>query len=390
MNIIENDKKYIANTYSRFPTVADCGKGSIIWDTAGKEYIDLASGIAVNSFGICDEEWIAAVEKQLHKLQHISNLYYTEPQVTLAKMLCEKTGMEKVFFSNSGAEANECAIKCARKYSNDKYGSGRYKILSLINSFHGRSLATLSATGQENLHKDFSPLVDGFKYIPADDFKALEKSCDDTVCALILELVQGEGGVNALDKSYVAQASKLCADKDILLIIDEVQSGNGRSGTLYAYMQYDIEPDIVTTAKGLSGGLPLGACMMGKKTKNTLSPGSHGSTFGGNPICAAGAISILSRIDEKLLKSVKEKSVYISSQLKDAEGVCSLSGLGLMIGVETKRDAKQIAAECLKQGLIILTAKSKLRLLPPLNIEMPVLEKALRILKGVIGNEALT
>ena len=227
------------------------------------------------------------------------------------------------------------------------------------NSFHGRSLATLSATGQEDLHKDFSPLVDGFKYIPADDFKALEKSCDDTVCALILELVQGEGGVNALDKSYVAQASKLCADKDILLIIDEVQSGNGRSGTLYAYMQYDIEPDIVTTAKGLSGGLPLGACMMGKKTKNTLSPGSHGSTFGGNPICAAGAISILSRIDEKLLKSVKEKSVYISSQLKDAEGVCSLSGLGLMIGVETKRDAKQIAAECLKQGLIILTAKSK-------------------------------
>lgn len=385
MNIIENDKKYIASTYSRAPLVADHGKAALIWDKDGKEYIDLGSGIAVNIFGVADDEWENAIKDQLSKLQHISNLYYSEPQVKLAEMLCERTGLKKVFFANSGAEANECSIKCARKYSNDKYGEKRYNMVSLVNSFHGRTMATLSATGQDSMHKDFAPFLDGFIYVPANDFDAMSKACDDSVCAVMLELVQGEGGVNPLDKEYVTQVAKLCAEKDILLLVDEVQTGNGRTGTLYAYMQYGIMPDIVTTAKGLGAGLPIGACLMGEKVADTLSPGSHGSTFGGNPICAAGALNILSRIDEKLLDEVKEKSVYIMSQLNGAKGVCSVSGLGLMIGIETEKDAKQLAAECLEQGVIVLTAKNKLRLLPPLNIKMQELEKAITILKGVIA-----
>lgn len=385
MEVIANDKEYIAATYARSLLVADHGKGAVVWDADGKEYIDLGSGIAVNIFGVADEEWTKAVEAQLGKLQHISNLYYSEPQVTLAKMLCERTGMKKVFFANSGAEANECSIKCARKYSNDKYGGKRYNMVTLGNSFHGRTMATLTATGQDAMHKDFAPFLEGFRYVPANDYDAIQKACDDTVCAVMLELVQGEGGVNPLSKAYVAQVAELCAEKDILLIIDEVQTGNGRTGTLYAYMQYGITPDIVTTAKGLGGGLPIGACMMGEKVADTLTPGSHGSTFGGNPICAAGAVNILSRIDQKLLDEVQEKSVYIISQLSGAKGVRSVSGLGLMIGVETEKDAKQLAAECLKQGVIVLTAKTKLRLLPPLNIKKQELEKAITILKGVIA-----
>ena len=385
MDFIKNDREFIANTYVRFPMVADRGKGAAVYDTDGKEYIDLGSGIAVNSFGICDDEWIAAVEKQLHKLQHLSNLYYTQPQVTLAEMLCNKTGMRKVFFCNSGAEANECAVKCARKYSHDKYGDGRYNIVTLENSFHGRSMATLSATGQASMHVHFGPFLDGFKYAKANDFDALSALCDGTVCAVMLELVQGEGGVNPLKEEYVAKIAKLCDERDILLIIDEVQTGNGRTGTLYAFMQYNIIPDIVTTAKGLAGGLPLGACMMGEKVEDTLSAGSHGSTFGGNPICAAGAVSILSRIDDKLLDEVREKSVYIISQLQSAKGVRSVSGLGLMIGIEIEKDAKEVAAECLKKGVIVLTAKTKIRLLPPLNIKMQELEQAITILKGVIA-----
>lgn len=384
MDIIENDSRFVANTYTRFPMVADHGSGALVWDADGKEYIDLGSGIAVDSFGMCDNEWIAAVEAQLHKLQHLSNLYYTQPQVTLAEMLCTKTGMKKVFFANSGAEANECAIKCARKYSHDKYGDGRYNIVTLTDSFHGRTMATLSATGQDSMHVHFGPFLDGFKYAAVNNYEELAALCDNTVCAVMLELVQGEGGVNPLDKEYVSMVAKLCADRDILLIVDEVQTGNGRTGTLYAYMQYNIMPDIVTTAKGLAGGLPLGACMMGDKVQNTLSAGSHGSTFGGNPICTAGAISILSRIDDQLLSEVKEKSVYITSQLQAAKGVKSLSGLGLMIGIETEKDAKTVATECLKQGVIVLTAKTKVRLLPPLNIRMQELEKAITILKGVI------
>lgn len=385
MDIIEFDKQYVANTYGRSPLVATDGKGALILDADDKEYIDLGSGIGVNCFGTCDNEWIKAVEAQLHKLSHLSNLYYTEPQVKLAQMLCEKTGMKKVFFGNSGAEANECAIKCARKYSSDKYGEGRIKIITLTNSFHGRTMATLSATGQDSMHISFAPFLEGFSYAPANDFSALEALCDESVCAVMLEPVQGEGGVIPLDKAYVASVAKLCSEHDILLIIDEVQTGNGRTGTLYAYMQFGIKPDIVTTAKGLGGGLPLGCAMLGEKVENTLTAGSHGSTFGGNPICAAGAVSILSRLDDDFLKEVVQKGEYIKAELEGAAGVKSITGLGLMLGIETERSAKDIANECLEQGLIVLTAKTKVRLLPPLNIKQEQLAKAIQILKGVIA-----
>ncbi len=385
MDIIELYNLFVADTYARSPFVASVGSGAIITDENGKEFIDLGSGIGVNAFGACDADWVKAVETQLHKLSHISNLYYTEPQALLAKLLCEKTGMKKVFFGNSGAEANECAIKCARKYSSDKYGAGRSTIVTLVNSFHGRTLATLSATGQDGMHVHFAPFPEGFKYAPANTFASLESLCDETVCAVMLELVQGEGGVIPLDKDYVAKVSAFCAEKDILLIIDEVQTGNGRTGTLYAYMQFGITPDILTTAKGLAGGLPLGCAMLGEKVKDTMTAGTHGSTFGGNPICAAGALSILSRLDEDLFTEVRRKSDYIKAELSGAKGVKSVTGLGLMIGIETEKDAKTIAAECLQQGVIVLTAKTKVRLLPPLNIKQEELEKAIQILKGVIA-----
>lgn len=386
MDTVLQDKSYVASTYGRAPLIAVSGKGAVIKDENGREYIDLGSGIAVNTFGVCDEPWIAAVEEQLHSLQHLSNLYYTRPQAALAQLLCEKTGMEKVFFSNSGAEANECAIKTARKYSSDKYGGGRSCIITLENSFHGRTMATLSATGQPAMHQSFAPFLEGFKYAPANDFNAMKALCDGSVCAIMMELVQGEGGVNPLDRDYVRQAAELCRENDLLLIIDEVQTGNGRTGSLYAFMQYGIMPDIVTTAKGLAGGLPLGATLLGSKTAATLTPGSHGSTFGGNPVCAAGAISILSRLDEKLFAEVREKSAYIFSSLSGAAGVKSVTGLGLMIGIETERPAGELAARCLAKGLIVLTAKSKIRLLPPLNIETAQLEKAIEILKGVLAS----
>lgn len=384
MDIIELDKAYVANTYARSPLIAAEGKGAQICDNDGNEYIDLGSGIGVNAFGACDGEWIKAVETQIHKLSHLSNLYYTKPQVELAQLLCEKTGMKKVFFGNSGAEANECAIKCARKYSHDKYGDGRSTLITLVNSFHGRTMATLTATGQEAMHVHFGPFLEGFKYASANDFSSLQELCDGSVCAVMLELVQGEGGVNPLNQQYVTEVARLCKERDILLIIDEVQTGNGRTGTLYAYMQYGIEPDIVTTAKGLGGGLPLGCAMLGEKVQNTLTAGTHGTTFGGNPICAAGAVSILSRIDDKLLSDVRDKGKYIVSELEGAKGVKSVTGLGLMIGIETEKDAKEIALECLEKGVIVLTAKSKVRLLPPLNIKQEELAKAIRILKGVI------
>ena len=385
MDIIELDKAYVANTYARAPLIAFDGKGAQICDINGRELIDLGSGIGVNAFGACDDEWIKAVEAQLHRLSHLSNLYYTTPQVELAQLLCEKTGMKKVFFGNSGAEANECAIKCARKYSHDKYGEGRSAIITLTNSFHGRTMATLSATGQDAMHVNFAPFLEGFVYAPANDFAALEALCNGSVCALMLELVQGEGGVIPLDKAYVEAAANLCAERDVLLIIDEVQTGNGRTGSLYAYMQYGISPDIVTTAKGLAGGLPMGCAMLGKNVESTLSAGTHGSTFGGNPICAAGALSIISRLDEKLFSEVRKKGDYIKSQLVGAKGVKSVTGLGLMLGIETEKDAKALAQACLENGVIVLTAKSKLRLLPPLNIKQEELEKAIQILKGVIA-----
>lgn len=384
MDIKELDKKYIANTYRRSPLFAKRGHGAAVFDEDGREYLDMGSGIAVNTFGLCDSQWIDAVTTQINSLAHLSNLYYTEPQIKLAEMLCQKTGMERVFFGNSGAEANECAIKCARKYSSDKYGDSRYKIVTLINSFHGRTLATLSATGQEAMHVHFGPFLEGFVNVPANDFDALEAACRDDVCAVMMELIQGEGGVNVLDKGYVAAAARLCAEKDILLIIDEVQTGNGRTGSLYAYNQFGIKPDIVTTAKGLGGGLPLGSCMLGSKVKDTLGPGTHGSTFGGNPVCCAGALSILSRLDDGLFAEVKRKGEKLKELLLDIPGVKSVSGLGLMLGLELEKSAAETAAKCLEQGLIVLTAHEKLRLLPPLNITDEQLEKAAEILKGVL------
>ncbi len=385
MNIIKADETYIAKTYARAPFLAESGHGARIIDAEGKEYIDLGSGIGVNVFGACDPPWIAAVEAQLHKLQHLSNLYYTAPQAELAEMLCMRTGFKKIFFANSGAEANECAIKSVRKYSNEKYAPGRSTIITLENSFHGRTMATLSATGQTDMHVHFGPFLNGFKYAPANDFATLKTLCDGTICAIMLELIQGESGVNPLDENYVKQIAEFCQEQDILLIIDEVQTGNGRTGSLYAYQHYGIMPDLITTAKGLAGGLPLGCAMLGEKLSNTLTPGSHGSTFGGNPIAAAGAISILSRLDEPLFAEVKRKGNYIRAQLTDAKGIKNITGIGLMLGIETEKDAKFLSLECLKHGIIVLTAKNKLRLLPPLNISDKELAIAMQILKGVLA-----
>lgn len=387
MSITENDKKYIAGTYARFPVELVSGKGSILKDSAGKKYIDLGSGIAVNIFGVADEEWQAAVTKQLSILPHTSNLYYTEPCSTLAGMLCERTGMKKVFFSNSGAEANECAIKAARKYACDKYGDEKHStIITLKNSFHGRTIATLKATGQDGYHKYFGPFPEGFVYAEANNADDVKRLADENDCAAIMmELVQGEGGVCRLEKSFVDEVRKIAEDKDLLIIIDEVQTGNGRTGKLYSYMHYGFTPDIVTTAKGLGGGLPIGATMLGERVKDVLVPGSHGSTFGGNPVCCAGACNILSRIDDALLDAVNKKSEYIFSELNEAKGVKSISGLGLMIGIETEKSAKDIAAACLERGVLVLTAKSKVRLLPALNIGSAELENGIDVLKQVIA-----
>lgn len=384
MNIKETDSKYIAHSYGRFDVALVEGKGSTAYDENGNEYIDFGSGIGVTAFGFCDNEWKKAVTDQLNRIQHASNLYYTEPCTKLAELLCKKTGMKKVFFANSGAEANEGAIKFARKYSADKYSTERHTIITLINSFHGRTITTLAATGQEVFHKDFLPLTDGFKYCPANDVEALNNMITDDVCAIMFECVQGEGGVNSLDYDFVKAIEKKSAEKDILMICDEVQTGNGRTGKYFAYENFDIKPDIVSTAKGLAGGLPIGAVLFGDKVCNTVTPGSHGSTFGGNPVAAAGAVSIVSRIDNVFLKTVSEKSSYIKDFLSNVSGVKSISGLGLMLGIETEKNAKEIADECLKNGLLVLTAKTKIRLLPALNISYKELNKGLKILKEII------
>ena len=386
MDIFSQDKEYIANTYGRLPVEFVNGKGSVLRDSEGKEYIDLGSGIAVNIFGIADDEWVSAVTSQLTKLQHTSNYYYTEPQADLAKQICERTNMKKVFFGNSGAEANECAIKTARKYGNKVLGFENPVIITLKNSFHGRTVTTLTATGQDVFHKDFGPFTPGFVYAEANNSEELLRlSEENDCCAVMMELIQGEGGVMALDKDYVEYARELCTEKNMLLIIDEVQTGNGRSGCLYSFMNYGIQPDIFTTAKGLGGGLPIGAAVLGEKVKDILTAGDHGSTFGGNPVCAAGALNVFGRIDDELLTSVKEKSEYIISELKDLDGVEGISGMGLMLGIKTKKDAKAILKECLNRGVLVLTAKDKVRLLPALNIPMAELKKGIEILKEVIS-----
>ncbi|MBQ8418776.1 MAG: acetylornithine/succinylornithine family transaminase [Clostridia bacterium] len=383
MDIKKIDGEYVAGTYARFPLEIVSGKGSLVYDENGKEYIDLGTGIAVNTFGVSDDEWVAAVTEQLTKCQHTSNLFYSAPCALLAKTLCERTGMKRVFFSNSGAEANETAIKVARKYAAEKKGSEYSTIITLKNSFHGRTITTLAATGQDIFHKDFLPLTAGFVHAEPDDIASVEALVREyKVAAIMFELVQGEGGVHALSPEFVKGLVKIAEENDILLVCDEVQTGNGRTGELYAFMNYGFTPDIASTAKGLGGGLPIGACMLGEKVKDTLTPGSHGSTFGGNPIAAAGANNILSRIDEKLLAEVREKSNYIFTELSGAVGVKSVSGLGLMIGIETEKDASEVIAKCRENGVLVIKAKHKVRLLPALNIPMQELQKAVAVIKA--------
>ncbi len=380
-DIFETDKSYVAPTYARFPIALKHGKGSLVYDYDGKEYIDMGSGIAVNTFGIADDEWISAVTKQLSSLQHTSNLYYSKPCALLAKELCEKTGMKKVFFSNSGAEANECAIKVARKYACDKKGEEYYNIITLKNSFHGRTITTLAATGQDVFHDYFKPLTKGFVYADPDDPDSLEKLViESKAAAIMFEPIRGEGGVIPLEPAFVDKMVELSKKYDLLLISDEVQTGNGRTGMLYGYMNYGITPDIVSTAKGLGGGLPLGATMLSEKVENVLCPGLHGSTFGGNPAACAGALNVLSRIDKRLLDEVKAKSDYIFEKLSNADGVISVTGMGLMIGIETEKDASGIVSECINNGVLVLKAKNKVRLLPALNIPQELLEKALNVI----------
>ncbi len=388
MNIKELDKKYVASTYGRFDIEIVKGKGSLLYDENDKEYIDLTSGIGVNIFGVCDEKICEAIENQAKTLTHISNLFYTKPCAELALMLCEKTGMSKVFFSNSGAEANECAIKIARKYAQSKKGKDYFNIITLENSFHGRTLTTLSATGQESFHTLYTPLTEGFISTKANDLDAFLGLAENTKCAgIMLETVQGEGGINVLDFDFVKGVEKYAKENDIILIIDEVQTGNGRTGKLYSYMNYDINPDVVSTAKGLAGGLPLGATLMSDKVKDVFNFGDHGSTFGGNPVCCASALSVLSRIDDNLLQDVNKKSEYIFSQLENAKGVESISGKGLMLGIKPEQDAKRTIKRLQEKGVLCLSAKDKVRLLPPLNIEFSILQKAVEIIKETLKEE---
>lgn len=383
-DIIEEDKKYIAGTYARFPVAFKEGKGSRLYDYDGREYVDCGSGIAVNIFGVNDEEWKNAVIAQMNSIQHASNLYYTKPQADLARLLCERTGAKKVFFGNSGAEANECAIKAARKYGEIKYGADRKQIITLKESFHGRTLATLAATGQDAFHKYYGPFPEGFVYADPT-IEGVEACMNERTCAVMIECIQGESGVNVLDKDFVQAVEKLCRERDIIFICDEVQTGNGRTGRLYAYQAYGVSPDIVTTAKGLGGGLPIGACMLFEKCAGVFGHGDHGSTFGGNPVVCAGAYSILSRIDEKLLQSVREKGEYFREGLKKIDGVKEVTGMGLMIGIHTDKPAAEVANECMKRGLLVLTAHSNVRLLPPLTISKDDIDFALKILNEVIS-----
>ncbi len=382
MNTFEKDKEYIAGTYGRFPLEIVSGKGAIVKDAEGKEYIDLATGIAVNTFGMADDEWVKAVTAQLNMFQHTSNLYYTKPCADLAELLCTRTGMKKVFFSNSGAEANECAIKAARKYAALKKGADTYTIITLKNSFHGRTITTLAATGQDVFHSQFTPMTEGFVYAAANDIEDVKaKINENKIAAIMFEVVQGEGGVNPLDNEFVHALAEIAAKEDILLIADEVQTGNGRTGKLYGYMNYGIMPDIVSTAKGLGGGLPIGATLLGEKVKDVYTSGDHGSTFGGNPVACAGAINIISRIDDGLLAGVVDKSKFINDSLSGAPGIKGITGMGLMIGIETERDASDVIAKCREDGVLVIKAKNKVRLLPPLNIGMNELEKAVNVIK---------
>lgn len=384
MNTKELDLQYVANTYARFPLEIVKGKGAKAYDENGKEYIDLGSGIAVNTFGFSDEKWVSAVTNQLNSLQHTSNLYYTSPCAELAKLICDKTGMKKVFFGNSGAEANECAIKLARAYGEKKKGKECHKIICLEQSFHGRTLATLAATGQYVFHAKFNPLPDGFLFARANDIESVKALLEDeNVCAVFMEMIQGEGGVNVLEDDFVKEAYALTREKDVLFMADEVQTGNGRTGKLYGYMHYGIVPDVFTTAKGLGGGLPIGACVMGEKAEGLFASGDHGSTFGGNPVVCAGAVSIISRLTDEFLSEVEKKGEYIKEKLLSF-GIKDVSGKGLMLGFLSEKDSSEIIKEAREKGVLLLKAKNKVRLLPPLNITYEEIDKALEVISSVL------
>ncbi len=384
MDVKQTDKKYIMGTYGRYDIELTHGKGSTVFSSDGKKYIDFGSGIAVNTFGFADPDYISAVTAQLNKIQHSSNYYYTEPCARLAELLCTRTGMSRVFFSNSGAEANECAIKAARKYGTDR-DENKNVIITLKNSFHGRTVTTLSATGQDVFHHSFTPFTEGFVYAEAGNIDELQKAVrENNCCAVMMEMIQGEGGVIPLDRAFVDAAAKIAAEHNMLIIVDEVQTGNGRTGTLYAYEHYGMHPDIVTTAKGLAGGLPIGATMFAERLADILPPGSHGSTFGGNPVSCAAAINVISRIDSALMAHITEKSKYLVSELKSIKGITGVSGMGYMLGASVTGDAHEIAAKCLENGLLILTAKDRLRLLPALSISDAEIDAGLEILKKVM------
>ncbi len=378
------DRQYVANTYARFPVELVSGKGSLVYDETGKEYIDMGSGIGVTAFGLADEIWKQAVTEQLGKLQHMSNLYYTEPCARLAQLLCQRTGMKKVFFCNSGAEANECIIKAARKYAAEKKGPEHTTIVTLENSFHGRTLTTLAATGQDHYHELFQPLTPGFVHAPAGDLEALKAiALENKAAGVLIECIQGEGGVNCLSGDFIRGVEAFCKAEDILFMVDEVQTGNGRTGKLYAYQNFGVEPDLVSTAKGLGGGLPLGAALLGEKAEFVLGSGDHGSTFGGNPVCCAGAISVLERLDEDFLAEVQRKGALARAALEGAEGIEAVTGLGLMIGIKpAHKAAGDVVKACIEDGVLCLTAKDKIRLLPALNIPEELLLKAIEVVKA--------
>ena len=380
------DNTYVAHTYGRFPVAIKQGSGAVCTDSSGKQYLDFTAGIGVNSLGFCSPQWVEAVSKQAATLNHTSNLYYTEPGIVLAQKLCEKSGMKRVFFSNSGAEANEGAIKAARKYSFDAYGEGRYEIISLHNSFHGRTITTLAATGQAVFHTKFNPFTEGFVFAEANNSESVKALVSEKTCAVMLECIQGEGGVVPLEKEFVQAVAALCQEKDLLLIIDEVQTGLGRTGSFFSYQQFGVQPDIVSAAKGLGGGLPIGAVLFGEKTMDTMDAGTHGSTFGANPIVCAGANVVVDSLDDDFLSGVKEKSALIFEKVAKFPHVQSVTGLGLMIGVsfDDGITGKQVVDKCLENGVLFLTAKTKLRMLPPLTITKDEIEQGLSVLETVL------
>lgn len=384
--IKRQEQQYMMPVFSRFPAALVSGKGATAKDVNGKEYIDFTAGIGVNSLGYCDPEWAAAVAKQADSLQHCSNLYYSPVQTAAAEQLCRLSGMSKVFFGNSGAEANECAIKLARKYGLDRLGAGCTEIVTLKNSFHGRTVTTLAATGQDEFHAYFAPLTEGFSYAEPT-MESVKRAAGPKTCAVMLELIQGEGGVVPMNRAFVRELRAFCTERKILMIVDEVQTGVGRTGAFYSYQNYGVLPDVVTSAKGIASGLPLGACLCAEPLAGVLGPGMHGSTFGGNPVACAGALVVMKRLSEpEFLKDVREKGEYFAEKISAMPGVAGVRGMGLMLGVKPSRGAPgKIAGECLERGLLILTAKDRLRLLPPLVITKEEADRGLAVLRQVLA-----